>query len=148
MIHDEKKRLCDTHRCPCLRHTQMVKMPAVAWFCDVLSSVELSTAIKECAEMQRNGGYDVSLLATCNFVQICVVWGSAYPRWEAAPQNMMGSFSQTLRNWVFAFAQFALGFLRAQRSKHSNRLFGIFLVRTRFSFQCDIRHVQTSLWDS
>lgn len=45
----------------------MVKMPAVAWFCDVLSSVELSTAIKECAEMQRNGGYNVSLIATCNF---------------------------------------------------------------------------------
>ena len=45
----------------------MVKMPAVAWFCDVLSTVELSTAIKEWAETQRNGGYDVSLLGTCNF---------------------------------------------------------------------------------
>jgi hypothetical protein len=86
----------------------MVKMPAVAWFCDVLSSVELSTAIKECAEMQRNGGYNVSLIATCNFRAGLRGLGFCIPSLGGSTQNMIGSFSQSLRNWVFACAQFAL----------------------------------------
>lgn len=73
-----------------MRHTQMVKMPAVAWFCDVLSTVELPTAIKEWAETQRNGGYDVSLLGTCNFR--ANLFGLEFCITPMATQNMMGFF--------------------------------------------------------
>lgn len=48
--------MCHTHGCPCLRRAQMVKN-ALSRLVSVLS-VELPTAIKEWAEMQRSGGQE------------------------------------------------------------------------------------------